>query len=86
MLPTDAEARKNWEKFGHPDGKQAVDMGIALPSWIMGNESNGPLILAALVMVGIVLPLGAAAWFLLSSSKFSGPNQVMAQTIEMFVR
>ena len=61
-------------------------MGIALPSWIMGNDSNGPLILAALVVIGIVLPLGAAAWFLFSSSQYTGSNQIMAETFEMLTR
>lgn len=82
----DEEARKNWEKYGHPDGKQAVDIGLALPKILMGNDGNGPLVLAVLVILGIVLPLGVAAWFLFSSSKFSGPNQVMAETLHMFVR
>ena len=30
----DEESRKNYEKYGHPDGPQALNMGIALPEWI----------------------------------------------------
>lgn len=63
-----------------------MDIGIALPSWLMADDKNGPIILAALVVVGIVLPLGAAAWFLFSSSKYMGPNQIMQETLDIFIR
>ena len=63
-----------------------MDIGIALPAWLMSNDKNGPIILAMLVIVGVVLPLGAAAWFLFSSSKFMGPNQIMQETIDIFIR
>ena len=52
----------------------------------MGTGSNGPLVLAGLIVLGIILPLGTAAWFLFSSSQFAGPNQIMAQTFEMLLR
>jgi len=78
----DEEARKNFEKYGHPDGKQAMDMGIAIP--LPTGGENGPIILALLVFIGLVLPMGVAAWFLFSSSKFMGPNQIMQETINIF--
>ena len=31
--PPDDVARANYEKYGHPDGKQQVKLGIALPAW-----------------------------------------------------
>ena len=79
-------ARKNYELYGHPDGRQAIEMGIALPSWLIGNDKNGPLILAMLVGFGVLLPLCFAAWFLFSSSKLMGPNQIMHETLEIFFR
>ena len=80
----DEEARKNWEKFGHPDGKQAMDLGIAIP--LPTDGANGPIVLALLVFVGLVLPMGLAAWFLFSSSKYMGPNQIMQETLNIFLR
>ena len=80
----DDEARKNWEKFGHPDGKQAMDLGIAIP--LPTDGANGPVVLALLVFVGLVLPMGLAAWFLFSSSKYMGPNQIMQETLNIFLR
>uniref|UniRef100_V9IM93 Translocation protein SEC63 n=1 Tax=Apis cerana TaxID=7461 RepID=V9IM93_APICE len=37
---TDEEARKNWEKYGNPDGPGAMSFGIALPSWIVEKENS----------------------------------------------
>lgn len=37
---TDDESRKNWEKYGNPDGPGAMSFGIALPSWIVEKENS----------------------------------------------
>lgn len=37
---TDETIRKNWELYGHPDGRQEVSMGIALPKWIIEGRNN----------------------------------------------
>lgn len=34
---TDQTIRENWEKFGHPDGRQEVTTGLALPPWVANN-------------------------------------------------
>lgn len=37
---TDETIRKNWELYGHPDGRQEISMGIALPKWIVESGNN----------------------------------------------
>lgn len=37
---TDDEARKNWERYGNPDGPGAMSFGIALPAWIVEKENS----------------------------------------------
>ncbi|CAI7860166.1 unnamed protein product [Closterium sp. NIES-54] len=37
---TDEVARANWEKYGHPDGQQAMNVGIALPKFML--DIQGP--------------------------------------------
>lgn len=37
---TDEESRKNWERYGNPDGPGAMSFGIALPSWIVEKENS----------------------------------------------
>mmetsp|Transcript_2646 Transcript_2646/g.4510 ORF Transcript_2646/g.4510 Transcript_2646/m.4510 type:complete len:749 (+) Transcript_2646:96-2342(+) len=82
---TDETSRANYEKYGHPDGQQAVNVGVALPSFMFAKDSKmAPLMLLALVGVGILLPLVAASWYMLSSNRFSGPNNVMQETLAFY--
>lgn len=84
---TDETARKNYEKYGHPDGPQALDIGIALPEWIFSKDRNtAPLVLGGLVGLGILLPLGIASWYLLRSNKLVGPNNIMYETVEIYAK
>lgn len=60
---TDEAARKNYEKYGHPDGPQGMDVGVALPEWFFAKDKKkAPLVLLALVGCGIMLPLGLVSW------------------------
>ena len=54
---TDDAARENYEKYGHPDGKQAPKLGVALPQWMFGKDGTGPIVLIALVAFGILAPV-----------------------------
>ena len=83
----DEEARKNYEKYGHPDGQQALNMGVALPEWIFSRDKHAaPVILISLIGICILLPLIAAACYLLRSNKYMGPNNVATETLEIFLR
>jgi hypothetical protein len=58
---TDDDTRKNYEEFGHPDGKQSFTMGVALPKGLV--EGNGMLLLAFYALAfGLGLP-----YFIVSS-------------------
>lgn len=60
-------------------------MGVALPSFMFAKDkSAAPLMLLALVGVGILLPLVLASWYMLSSNRFSGPNNVMQETLAFY--
>ena len=50
---TDETARENYEKYGHPDGKQSPKLGVALPQWMFGKDGTGPIVLIVLVAGGI---------------------------------
>ncbi|KAG2485811.1 hypothetical protein HYH03_015521 [Edaphochlamys debaryana] len=82
---TDEVSRKNYEKYGHPDGPQAMDVGVALPTWLFTKDSKvAPLMLLALVGFGILLPLGVVSFYMLNSNKYSGPNGVMQETLSFY--
>lgn len=68
---TDDEARKNWEKYGNPDGPGAMSFGIALPSWIVEKENSVWVLgLYALVFM-VALPIAVGTWWY-RSIRFSG--------------
>jgi translocation protein SEC63 len=37
---TDETIRKNFELYGHPDGRQEMSLGIALPAWVIEGQNN----------------------------------------------
>lgn len=58
---TDDDTRKNFEEFGHPDGKQSFTMGVALPKGLV--EGNGFFVLTFYALAfGLGLP-----YFIVSS-------------------
>lgn len=63
-----------------------MNLGVALPDWMFAKDKKAaPLMLLGLVGCGILLPLGLMSWYMLSSSKFSGPNQIMNDTFPIFM-
>eukprot|EP00775_Hariotina_reticulata_P009185 gene9185-9351_t len=89
-VPRDASERdikKAYRKLSlvyHPD--KGINLGVALPDWMFAKDKKAaPLMLLALVGGGILLPLGLMSWYMLSSSKFSGPNQIHNDTFLIFL-
>ncbi|ENN75196.1 hypothetical protein HUJ04_002272 [Dendroctonus ponderosae] len=79
---TDEESRKNWEKYGNPDGPGAMSFGIALPSWIVEKENSVWVLgLYALVFM-VALPIVVGTWWN-RSIKFTG-DQVLLDTTQMY--
>lgn len=70
---TDPISRENFEKYGHPDGRQGFQMGIALPQFLLNIDgaSSGALLIG-IVGVCILLPLVMAVIYLSRSSKYTG--------------
>ncbi|XP_042505963.1 dnaJ protein ERDJ2-like [Macadamia integrifolia] len=78
---TDPISRENFEKYGHPDGRQGLQMGIALPEFLLNIDgASGGVLLLGIVGVCILLPLMLAVIYLSRSSKYTG-NYVMHQTL-----
>ncbi|CAA3010690.1 dnaJ ERDJ2A-like [Olea europaea subsp. europaea] len=78
---TDPISRENYEKYGHPDGRQGFQMGIALPRFLLNIDgASGGVLLIWIVGVCILLPLVAAVVYLSRSSKYTG-NYVKNDTL-----
>ncbi|XAR49370.1 hypothetical protein NMG60_11032553 [Bertholletia excelsa] len=81
---TDPISRENFEKYGHPDGRQGFQMGIALPQFLLNIDgASGGILLLWIVGVCILLPLVIAVIYLSRSSKYTG-NYVMHQTLSAY--
>ncbi|KAB2054610.1 hypothetical protein ES319_A12G266500v1 [Gossypium barbadense] len=81
---TDPISRENFEKYGHPDGRQGFQMGIALPQFLLDIDgASGGILLLWIVVVCILLPLVIAVIYLSRSSKYTG-NYVMHQTLSTY--
>jgi translocation protein SEC63 len=82
---TDEGARSNYERFGHPDGKQSTKLGIALPEMLFGKGGMAPVMLITLVVAGVLLPLVFAMVMIRRMNKFVGGNGgVLKQTQNNF--
>lgn len=79
---TDDDARKNWEKYGNPDGPSAMSFGIALPAWIVEKENSVWVLgLYALVFM-VALPITVGTWWY-RSIRFSG-DKVLLDTTQLY--
>eukprot|EP00889_Picochlorum_renovo_P001163 jgi/Picre1/28193/NNA_003599.t1 len=83
---TDEAAKENFIKYGHPDGRQAVSISVALPEWFFNKDKEAaPAILLTLLFGGIVFPLGMAAWYMKRSKKNVGFDEVMLETQQLYM-
>lgn len=60
---TDEVTRENFLKFGHPDGKQEVTNGIALPKFLVEGKSSLIMIGFYIVLIGVLLPFIVGSWW-----------------------
>ncbi|KAG6374905.1 translocation protein sec63 [Boletus reticuloceps] len=79
---TDETIRRNYETYGHPDGRQEVSMGIALPSWIIEGKNNIWVLGFYAVVFGGLLPGMVGRWWF--GSKGKTKDGIEAETAEGF--
>ena len=60
---TDEEVRKNFIQFGHPDGKQSLSIGIALPKFIITDGNGKYVLLVYGLLLGVLLPYVVGKWW-----------------------
>lgn len=78
---TDPVSRENFEKYGHPDGRQGFQMGIALPQFLLDfNGSSGGILLLWILGGFILLPMAFGVVYLSRASKYGG-NNVRRETL-----
>jgi translocation protein SEC63 len=60
---TDPEIKKNFEEYGHPDGRQPFQLGIALPLWLVESHNNFYVLAFYGVILGLFLPYYVGKWW-----------------------
>lgn len=66
---TDEEVRNNFLEHGHPDGKQDLSVGIALPSWMVEGGQSLWVLAAYCVTLLIGLPVVVGRWWYRSARR-----------------
>jgi translocation protein SEC63 len=77
---TDETSKENYEKYGNPDGKQALEVSIGLPKIILDNPKV-VLVLYLIAMV-VVIPVVVGLWY--ANSKQYGENNIMYESYAAF--
>ncbi|RKF58135.1 Translocation protein sec63 [Erysiphe neolycopersici] len=60
---TDEEIRNNYVQYGHPDGKQSVSIGIALPEFLITSGNGKYVLLLYAILLGVFLPYLVGSWW-----------------------
>lgn len=77
---TDETARENYEKFGNPDGKQALEVSIGLPTWLLENPKV--VLVLYLVAIVVIIPIAVGLWY--ANSKQYGEKNIKYETYSLF--
>ena len=79
---TDEETMENWKNYGNPDGPRAIEVGIALPKWMVESQ-NSVFVLGIYVLIFmIIMPIIVGVWWN-RSIKYS-KEQVLLHTTQLY--
>jgi translocation protein SEC63 len=79
---TDETSKANYEKFGNPDGKQALEVSIGLPKALLEN----PKVVLVLYLLGMVVVIPIAVYLWYANSTQYGEKNIMHQTYDTFFK
>ncbi|KAJ0393293.1 hypothetical protein P43SY_010020 [Pythium insidiosum] len=79
---TDEVAKANYEKFGNPDGRQALQLSIGLPTFLLDPANHNIVLFLYLIVLVIAIPSCVALWY--SHSKKYGDSMIMYDTYGFF--
>mmetsp|Transcript_74892 Transcript_74892/g.211838 ORF Transcript_74892/g.211838 Transcript_74892/m.211838 type:complete len:681 (+) Transcript_74892:157-2199(+) len=77
---TDDVAKRNWEKYGNPDGPQTTKVGIGLPRFLLEKDNNLMILCAFFVIIIFVVPVTFICYY--QRTKNFAANGVMIETLQ----
>lgn len=75
---TDEVAKANYEKYGNPDGRQALQLSIGLPTFLLDPANHNMVLFLYLIVLVVAIPSCVAIWY--SHSKKYGDSMIMYDT------
>jgi len=79
---TNEEAKKNFEKYGNPDGPGSMRVSIGLPSFVLEKKNHMPILLLFVIFILLIFPACFIFWF--KSSESYTPNGLIADDLKLF--
>ncbi|OOF95440.1 hypothetical protein ASPCADRAFT_207920 [Aspergillus carbonarius ITEM 5010] len=80
---TDEEVRNNYIQYGHPDGKQSMSIGIALPTFIVSEGNSKYTLLVYGALLGVLLPYIVGKWWY-GSQRYTKERVLVASAGDIF--
>mmetsp|Transcript_88360 Transcript_88360/g.274671 ORF Transcript_88360/g.274671 Transcript_88360/m.274671 type:complete len:667 (+) Transcript_88360:68-2068(+) len=77
---TDETAKKNYEKYGNPDGPQTTKVGIGLPRFLLEKENHLMILCLFFFMLLFVVPMTFICYY--QRTKNYAANGVMIETLQ----
>jgi len=77
---TDEIAKRNWEKYGNPDGPQTTKVGIGLPRFLLQKENNLMILITFFFFLILVVPITFICYY--QRTKNFAANGVMIDTLQ----
>ena len=81
---TDETVRKNLEMYGHPDGRQEVSMGIAIPKWVVEGQHRFIVLVGYCFVLGGLLPMIVGKWWF--GNRIKTKDGVNAKSASLFFK
>mmetsp|Transcript_78535 Transcript_78535/g.138373 ORF Transcript_78535/g.138373 Transcript_78535/m.138373 type:complete len:671 (-) Transcript_78535:132-2144(-) len=77
---TDDVARRNWEKFGNPDGPQISKVGIGLPRFLLEKDNHLMILFAFFFILIFLVPVTFICYY--QNTKNYAANGVLIDTLQ----
>jgi len=77
---TDDVAKKNFEKYGNPDGPTTTKVGIGLPAWLLSKDNQIGVLIGFFLIIIIIIPSIFISYY--NRTKKYAPNGVLLETMQ----
>mmetsp|Transcript_87810 Transcript_87810/g.188376 ORF Transcript_87810/g.188376 Transcript_87810/m.188376 type:complete len:672 (-) Transcript_87810:157-2172(-) len=77
---TDEVAKRNWEKYGNPDGPQTTKVGIGLPRFLLEKDNHLMILCSFFFVLLFVVPMTFICYY--QRTKNYAANGVMIETLQ----